>query len=388
MKVFLTGYWDYPNDRGDNPLGFPFSRIGYMPLVGWALAEDSIPSVSIRVDGKVFLEAKPVHRREDVEALFFQHLTDSRPTGWATSIDISQLVPGEHEISIVARAGGSVADFGWRKFSVPSLPRYSDFLSTLTPLLRCPDTGGPMVFNEGALASGANPARRYPVLNGHIYLGGGEAGSWTTHPTSAISLSHYGHELLRTASGPILMLGAGLTDTYPNVIQLDLFDYPSIDIVTGGGDLPFQDGVLSGVICENVIEHVPNPFSLIKEIQRVLRPGGLLSLVGTNMYFTHGFPSHYFNPTRYGMQHLLEEVCHFEGIYETCDIAASLHSVVSHYYYSLEPTARKIVGNLSVSDFIQHLANPQGHIAEALRAISPVLQDAMSKNVMFFGAKK
>jgi predicted SAM-dependent methyltransferase len=171
------------------------------------------------------------------------------------------------------------------------------------------------------------------------------------------------------------MLGAGLTDTYPNVIQLDLFYYPSVDIVTGGGDLPFQDGVLSGVICENVIEHLPNPFSLIKEIQHVLRPGGLLSLVGTNMYFTHGFPSHYFNPTRYGMQHLLEEVCHFEGIYETCDIAASLHSVVSHYCWNrrlerLSETCAYPIHSASSEPPGPHSGGFAGHIASVANAMS------------------
>jgi ubiquinone/menaquinone biosynthesis C-methylase UbiE len=43
-----------------------------------------------------------------------------------------------------------------------------------------------------------------------------------------------------------------------------------------GGDiahLPFKSGCADGVICKDVLEHVPDPFSAVREIHRVMKPG-------------------------------------------------------------------------------------------------------------------
>ena len=51
--------------------------------------------------------------------------------------------------------------------------------------------------------------------------------------------------------------------------------------VFGVGDInnmPFQDGSYDSVICSEVLEHVPAPEESIKELIRVLKPGGVLAL--------------------------------------------------------------------------------------------------------------
>jgi len=40
--------------------------------------------------------------------------------------------------------------------------------------------------------------------------------------------------------------------------------------------LPFADATFDGVIIKDVLEHVTNPASLVGEVRRVLRPGGLV----------------------------------------------------------------------------------------------------------------
>ena len=43
-------------------------------------------------------------------------------------------------------------------------------------------------------------------------------------------------------------------------------------------NMPFQDGSYDSVICSEVLEHVPAPEESIKELIRVLKPGGVLAL--------------------------------------------------------------------------------------------------------------
>ena len=39
---------------------------------------------------------------------------------------------------------------------------------------------------------------------------------------------------------------------------------------------PFEDGVFDSVVLDNVLEHLPEPYSVLGEIRRVLRPAGHL----------------------------------------------------------------------------------------------------------------
>lgn len=49
-------------------------------------------------------------------------------------------------------------------------------------------------------------------------------------------------------------------------------------VVADGRDLPFGDGSFDGCLCSETLEHVPDDAAVIREIHRVLRPGGTLLL--------------------------------------------------------------------------------------------------------------
>lgn len=48
----------------------------------------------------------------------------------------------------------------------------------------------------------------------------------------------------------------------------------SPDVISDVASMPFQDGNFDTVICTEVLEHVEDPFKLMKEISRILKPGG------------------------------------------------------------------------------------------------------------------
>jgi ubiquinone/menaquinone biosynthesis C-methylase UbiE len=45
------------------------------------------------------------------------------------------------------------------------------------------------------------------------------------------------------------------------------------------GRLPFKDGAFDKVVCTNSFHHYPDHFAALKELRRILRPGGTLVLV-------------------------------------------------------------------------------------------------------------
>jgi SAM-dependent methyltransferase len=57
----------------------------------------------------------------------------------------------------------------------------------------------------------------------------------------------------------------------------------------GGQRLPFADAQFDGVLCMDVVEHVPDERSVLNEVFRVLRPGGLLliSVPAYNVLWGH-----------------------------------------------------------------------------------------------------
>jgi len=72
--------------------------------------------------------------------------------------------------------------------------------------------------------------------------------------------------------------------------------------------LPIQSSSFQNLISYFIIEHVKHPRQHIKEISRVLKPGGYAILGGPgDVYPSHRVPYNYFNVTRYGYQEMFEE---------------------------------------------------------------------------------
>lgn len=62
------------------------------------------------------------------------------------------------------------------------------------------------------------------------------------------------------------------------------FAGPDIVIRDLSDGIPFPDATFDHVFCIEVLEHVPNPYGALREIHRVLKPGGVLVLSVPNPY--------------------------------------------------------------------------------------------------------
>jgi SAM-dependent methyltransferase len=69
-------------------------------------------------------------------------------------------------------------------------------------------------------------------------------------------------------------------------------NYPHLHLVLGDAmNLPFKACTFDLVICSQVYEHVPDWLRMLREIHRVLRPGGICFFSGPNKFWI--FEDHY-----------------------------------------------------------------------------------------------
>ncbi len=85
----------------------------------------------------------------------------------------------------------------------------------------------------------------------------------------------------------ILNIGCG-RKIMQGAVNLDILKLPGVDVVHNLEDTPwsmFNDNTFDKIYAHHVLEHVDNFISIIEEIHRVLRPGGLLIVTGP--YYMH-----------------------------------------------------------------------------------------------------
>jgi len=77
------------------------------------------------------------------------------------------------------------------------------------------------------------------------------------------------------------------------------------DVLYDGRVFPFRMEQFDSVLCTQVLEHVFEPSAFLKEIHRVLKPGGTLLLTTPFVWDEHEQPADYARYTSYGLNHLL-----------------------------------------------------------------------------------
>lgn len=132
----------------------------------------------------------------------------------------------------------------------------------------------------------------------------------------------YDRELPLHAKGKLLDLGCGkvpLYATYKNVVsECTCVDWANTAHKNQYLDhecdltqpLPFADGCFDTIILSDVLEHIPTPEGLCREIARILAPRGKLILNVPFYYWLHEEPHDYYRYT----QHALRRFIHLAGL--------------------------------------------------------------------------
>jgi SAM-dependent methyltransferase len=76
---------------------------------------------------------------------------------------------------------------------------------------------------------------------------------------------------------------------------------PAPDVCGDVQRLPFRDAVFDTVVTTQVIEHVFDPLSMIREAGRVLKPGGHLVVTAPQAWPLHEEPRDFYRYTSYGL---------------------------------------------------------------------------------------
>lgn len=132
--------------------------------------------------------------------------------------------------------------------------------------------------------------------------------------------------------GVLLDLGAGpqhfkeLTSRF-SIVAVDAVPIHGIDVVCDiSKPLPFKDGSFDVVFLSNVLEHIYDPFGLIKEADRVLKSGGTLVCTVPFLMSSHQRPHDYFRYTDIALQKMFCE--YFDNVHVEA-VGSPLHVVHS-----------------------------------------------------------
>lgn len=106
------------------------------------------------------------------------------------------------------------------------------------------------------------------------------------------------------------------------------------DILGDVHSMPFANDSVPAIVCDSVLEHVANPIVAMKEIHRVLKPGGVVFVYMPFLFFYHagpGYPKDYWRFSHDAIELLFRDFSEVETV--------KVRGAVSSWFY-LSPLGR------------------------------------------------
>ena len=146
------------------------------------------------------------------------------------------------------------------------------------------------IFNEYATEAGKETIARYGFSNKYVKK---------IKEFIANQGMHYGlnmDDMLKTMvtwngrDTVALDIGSGAKRIHEKFINLNIDIFPYVDIVGSVYRLPFLDNSVDSIFCSAVLEHLLEPQKAMKEIIRVLKPGGYVLIGVPFLVAYHAYP--------------------------------------------------------------------------------------------------
>jgi SAM-dependent methyltransferase len=362
-------------------------------IAGWLKSAHPIEQPTLR-NSTTYARPLETVSRPDVEAIYPQQYV----LGFRHYLPINDLSPGETWF-IQFFIGGEE-----HRLPLPffiSSKFYDDFwnfkskkLEKIREIIRCPACGSERLVNAGTGLRCSGCGAEFGLSRtSYNFLTKDLIEFGNVRPTENISANHYdevAHSIVKKfPQGLILDNGCGLRRKYySNIVNFEIADYPTTDVVGIGEILPFKSGVFDAVFSLDVLEHVKNPFECAREIVRVLKPGGILYIQVPFMQPFHGYPDHYYNMTGSGLKNLFEgdlQILEY-GVPECGLPVWSLSWFLNSYLRGLPAPVAEKFKNMKVSELID---NPQLYLEkDFVTQLSPGANEELASANYLIATKK
>lgn len=112
----------------------------------------------------------------------------------------------------------------------------------------------------------------------------------------------------------VIDVGSGPERLGNDLVNLDVFPFPEVDIVSDATALPFATGSVDGAVSESVFEHVPRADLVAREMVRVLKPGGYFYVSAPFIHPYHASPDDFNRWTVSGLRFLFTDPDRMAGM--------------------------------------------------------------------------
>ncbi len=106
----------------------------------------------------------------------------------------------------------------------------------------------------------------------------------------------------------VLNLGSGPKILGDSIINIDMFPYHGVTIVSDVCTVPLADGTADLILCDELVEHVESVDKLFAEVKRLLKPGGHVYFSIPFLYPFHSSPVDFSRWTLSGFKQKLSAV--------------------------------------------------------------------------------
>lgn len=283
----------------------------YILISGWICAEENIISNPIIFNSDNYIHSLTSLNRPDVEAAYPNHSA----IGFHEYLSISDIsLAEEWFIGFLINEHRYSFPLKPIKISMKLIESFSkskrEKRQKIKDILRCPLCGSKELSNLADTLQCCSCQEKFSSSeNSYNFLPQQLIDYGNVKPTVNVSSHDYdpiaSNLIEQFKNGLILDNGCGLRKVYyDNVVNFEIVDYPTTDVLGIGERLPFKSEVFDAVFSLAVLEHVKNPFDCAQEIIRVLKPGGVLYVVVPFLQPFHGYPDHYYNMTSSGLKNL------------------------------------------------------------------------------------